>query len=465
MKILNTMTGKKEEFVPIKEGKISMYVCGPTVYNFFHIGNARPFVIFDTMRRYLKYLGYEVTYVQNFTDVDDKIIAKANEEGVEAGQISEKYIREYFKDAKALNIMPADIHPRVSENMPEIISFIDSLIKQGHAYESDGDVYFDVSSFKDYGKLSKQSKEELISGARVKVNEEKRNPLDFALWKKMKPGEPYWDSPWGGGRPGWHIECSAMSRKYLGETIDIHGGGQDLIFPHHENEIAQSESLSKKPFVHYRMHNGYINVDNVKMSKSLGNFFTVRDISEKFDLEAVRLFIVSAHYKSPINFSEDSIKQAANALERLYNVKNNLKYAADNSSAEPSDKEEDFIKGMDKFKNEFEEAMNDDLNTANALSALFELARYINIYLSGNAISAHCAKTSYDRYMMLADILGLLYKDEETSLDDKINEMIEKRQKARREKDFRLADEIRDELREMGIELKDTREGVKWRKL
>ncbi len=465
MKILNTMTGKKEEFVPIKEGKISMYVCGPTVYNFFHIGNARPFVIFDTMRRYLKYLGYEVTYVQNFTDVDDKIIAKANEEGVEAGQISEKYIREYFKDAKALNIMPADIHPRVSENMPEIISFIDSLIKQGHAYESDGDVYFDVSSFKDYGKLSKQSKEELISGARVKVNEEKRNPLDFALWKKMKPGEPYWDSPWGGGRPGWHIECSAMSRKYLGETIDIHGGGQDLIFPHHENEIAQSESLSKKPFVHYWMHNGYINVDNVKMSKSLGNFFTVRDISEKFDLEAVRLFIVSAHYKSPINFSEDSIKQAANALERLYNVKNNLKYAADNSSAEPSDKEEDFIKGMDKFKNEFEEAMNDDLNTANALSALFELARYINIYLSGNAISAHCAKTSYDRYMMLADILGLLYKDEETSLDDKINEMIEKRQKARREKDFRLADEIRDELREMGIELKDTREGVKWRKL
>ncbi len=463
MKIYNTATGLKEDFVPASGKSVKIYVCGPTVYNYFHIGNARPFVIFDVLRRYLKYRGYDVTYVQNFTDVDDKIISRANEEGITPAELSEKYIAEYFKDAAGLNILKADAHPKVSENMDEIIALIAGLIEKGYAYNADGNVYYRVASFKNYGKLSGQSMDDLISGARVEVSEEKENPLDFALWKKMKQGEPYWESPWGRGRPGWHIECSAMSRKYLGETIDVHGGGQDLIFPHHENEIAQSEADSGKPFVRYWMHNGYINVDNVKMSKSLGNFFTVRDISEKFDLEAVRLFIVSAHYKSPINFSDESLIQARSALERLYNVKNNLAFAIENAKTEAMGEEEKaWAQDLDAFMWGFNDAMDDDLNTANALSELFEMAKYINVGLA-KGLSQEAARTALDAYTALADVLGLLYKKEEI-LDEDVEKLIAARADARKNKDFARADAIRDELLDRGIVLEDTREGVKWRR-
>ncbi len=464
MKLSNTLTNKKEEFIPIKEKQVSIYVCGPTVYNYFHIGNARPFIVFDVLRRYLKYKGYEVKYVQNFTDVDDKIIKKANEEGISSQLLSDKYIKEYFTDAHGLNITDADVHPRVSETIPDIIEFIQDLINKGYAYEKNGSVYYRVKAFKDYGKLSKQSMDELMAGARVEVNDEKDDPLDFVLWKVKKDNEPYWVSPWGEGRPGWHIECSTMSRKYLAETIDIHGGGKDLIFPHHENEIAQSEARSSKPFAHYWLHNGYINVDNEKMSKSLGNFFTVREISEKFDLEAVRLFILSVQYKNPINFSDESLKQAQSALERLYNVKNNLKYLLERSSDnKPNENETLLIESLQKHIELFDMAMDDDINTAAATAQLFDMAKTINTYVN-ETTSKETLKKAIELYMLPANILGLLYKEKEELLDTDVEKLIQDRIDARKNKDFARADEIRDELKTKGIILEDTREGVKWKR-
>ena len=467
MKLFNTLTNRKEEFVPIKEGEVKMYVCGPTVYNFIHLGNARPFTVFDVLRRYFIYKGNKVTYVQNFTDVDDKIINRSHEEGISPKEVADKYIAEYVTDAHGLGITDADVHPRVSETIPEIIEFIQGLIDSGHAYlSSDGSVYYRVNSFKDYGKLSHQSIDDLMSGARVDVNESKEDPLDFALWKAKKEGEPYWESPWGDGRPGWHIECSAMSKKYLGETIDIHSGGKDLVFPHHENEIAQSEALSGKEFAHYWLHNGYINVDNVKMSKSLGNFFTIRDISEKFDLEVVRLFILSVQYRSPINFSDESLRQQEAALERLYNVRNNLSYLLEGDrSASPMTEEEKAWTGeLNERLRLFEEDMEDDINTAGALGEMFEMARIINSNAS-EASTKEALSEAMRIFMIPAGILGILTKKkEEELLDEDIQKLIDERTEARKRKDFARSDEIRDLLKAKGITLEDTREGVKWRR-
>lgn len=464
MKIYNTLTRKKEEFAPLEENKVRMYVCGPTVYNYFHIGNARPFIIFDVLRRYFIYKGYDVKYIQNFTDVDDKIISAANEEGLTPRQISEKYIEEYFKDARGLGIRDADVHPKVSENIPEIIDIIKRLIDKSHAYDVGGNVYFRVGSFPEYGKLSGQDINDLMSGARIEPSDEKESPLDFALWKKKKEGEIYWDSPWGQGRPGWHIECSAMSRKYLGDTIDIHGGGQDLIFPHHENETAQSVAANGRDFVRYWMHNGYINIDNQKMSKSLGNFFTIRDISEKYDLEAVRMFILSAHYKVPVNFSDEVLKQTQAGLERLYNTKNNLGFLLKNAKDAPVlHEEQEIIDRLSGLIKEFEEHMEDDLNTANALSSIFEMSRTINSAADENTSKA--ALEEYKRmYMIPTDVLGILTKKEELLSED-IETLIKQRQQARENKDFAKSDEIRDRLKELGVALEDTKEGVKWRRI
>ncbi|RGD74991.1 cysteine--tRNA ligase [Anaerofustis stercorihominis] len=466
MKLYNTLTRKKEEFVPINEGEVNMYVCGPTVYNFFHIGNARPFIIFDTLRRYLEYKGYKVNYVQNFTDIDDKIINKAKEEHTTSKAVADKYIKEYFTDAKGLGIKEATVHPRVSECIGDIIDLISDLEKNGYAYNVDGNVYYRVSKFKDYGKLSKKPIDELISGARVEVNDEKESPLDFALWKKQKEdSEIAFDSPWGKGRPGWHIECSAMSRKYLGSTIDIHGGGEDLIFPHHENEIAQSEGANGKDFVHYFVHNGYININNEKMSKSKGNFFMVRDISKDFDLEVVRLFMLSAHYKTPVNFSFDILKQTQSGLNRLYNTKENLLYLLDKAKDKDlKEDEKEFINSLPKYREEFKNAMEDDINTANAVSTIYDLSKDINSNVNENS-SKEMIKKSYEMYMELNGVLGLLTKEKEDEiLEDEILELIEKRQEARKNKDFALADKIRDDLLDKGIVLEDTREGVKWHK-
>lgn len=466
MKLYNTLTRKKEEFVPINEGEVNMYVCGPTVYNFFHIGNARPFIIFDTLRRYLEYKGYKVNYVQNFTDIDDKIINKAKEEHTTSKAVADKYIKEYFTDAKGLGIKEATVHPRVSECIGDIIDLISDLEKNGYAYNVDGNVYYRVSKFKDYGKLSKKPIDELISGARVEVNDEKESPLDFALWKKQKEdSEIAFDSPWGKGRPGWHIECSAMSRKYLGSTIDIHGGGEDLIFPHHENEIAQSEGANGKDFVHYFVHNGYININNEKMSKSKGNFFMVRDISKDFDLEVVRLFMLSAHYKTPVNFSFDILKQTQSGLNRLYNTKENLLYLLDKAKDKDlKEDEKEFINALPKYRDEFKNAMEDDINTANAVSTIYDLSKDINSNVNENS-SKEMIKKSYDMYMELNGVLGLLTKEKEDEiLEDEILKLIEKRQEARKNKDFALADKIRDDLLDKGIVLEDTREGVKWHK-
>ena len=381
MRLYNTMTNQKEDFKPIEENTVKMYVCGPTVYNFFHLGNARPFIIFDVLRRYFIYKGYDVKYIQNFTDVDDKIINAANEAGITSKELSEKYIAEYFTDVHALGIHDADANPKVSEHIKDIVGLIEDLVAKGYAYNVDGNVYFRVSAFPEYGKLSKQPLDDLMSGARIEVNDEKENPLDFSLWKKYKEGEPYWESPWGKGRPGWHIECSAMSRSYLGETIDIHGGGQDLIFPHHENEIAQSEAANGKPFVNYWLHNGYINVDNVKMSKSLGNFFMIRDILKEFDPEVVRLFILSVHYRNPLNFSDDSLRQIESGLERLYNVKNDLLFKIEHAqNIEMSKDEKEWTEALQKHIDDFEASMEDDINTATAVSSLFEMGKDINIH-------------------------------------------------------------------------------------
>lgn len=461
MKLYNSLTRKKEEFVPLKEGEVKMYVCGPTVYNYFHVGNARPFMMFDILRRYMEYKGLKVTYVQNFTDVDDKIINRANEEGVSSLEISEKYIEEYFKDADALGIRRATIHPKVTETMDDIIAFISVLIEKGFAYEVDGDVYFDTKRFNEYGKLSKQSIDDLVSGARIEVNEQKKNAVDFALWKKQKPGEPYWESPWGQGRPGWHIECSVMSTKYLGETIDIHAGGQDLIFPHHENEIAQSEAYSGKQYVNYWVHNGYINIDNEKMSKSKGNFFTVRDILAKYDPEVIRFFMIQAQYRSPINFSQELIEAAQNGLERLYNAKENLEHLIENTvRLEMNDDEKKIFDNFDDYRVKYIEAMDDDLNTADAVAAIFELVKAFNTNLNGDS-SKEILKKSMDLMMELAGVMGILSKEKDVINDD-IEALIQERTQARQNKDWATADRIRDELAARGIVLEDTPQGIKW---
>ncbi len=461
MKIYNSLTRKKEEFVPLTPKKVKMYVCGPTVYNYFHIGNARPFVVFDTMRRYLEYRGYDVTYVQNFTDIDDKILAKANEEELKPIQISEKYIEEYFKDAETLGIKKASFHPKVTENIDDIIYFIKKLIDKGYAYVVNGDVYFDTSKFEEYGKLSRQSIEDLEAGARIEVNDVKKNPMDFALWKARKEGEIGWKTEWGEGRPGWHIECSVMATKYLGETIDIHAGGQDLIFPHHENEIAQSEACTGKMFSRYWMHNGYIMIDNEKMSKSKGNFFTARDILKEFDGEVVRFFLLSAQYRSPINFSKELIEQAKNGLERLYHAKNNIEHLLKNTKdSNLSDKEVLQIEKLLKHKDRFINAMDDDLNTADAIAAIFELVKDMNLMIDGNS-SKEFMQKSYDLFMELSGVLGFLSRENDKDIDNEIQRLVEERQKARAEKKYALADKIRDELKEKGFLLEDTPQGVR----
>jgi cysteinyl-tRNA synthetase len=464
MKIYNTLTRKKEEFVPQKEGEVTMYSCGPTVYDYFHIGNARPFIIFDTMRRYLEYIGYKVTFVQNFTDIDDKMIRRANEEGITVQQLGERFIAEYFQDAKALGIREATVHPKATENIDAIIKLVKQLEDNGYAYEVDGDVYFSTKKFKEYGKLSKQPLEDLEAGARIDVSEQKQNGMDFALWKKQKPGEPAWESPWGLGRPGWHIECSAMANKYLGETIDIHSGGQDLIFPHHENEIAQSECAHCKPFARYWMHNGYININNQKMSKSLGNFFTVRDIAKEYDYEVIRFFMLSAHYRNPVNFSDLLMEQAKSAVERVYTCIDHLEFLLGSSEERPLTKpEEQFEKTIEDCRGKFMMAMDDDLNTADAIAAIFDIVYAVNTGLSNEAANAQQAvRKALDTIRELGNVLGLFTKKKETSLDKEIEGLIGQREKARQEKNWAVADEIRDRLKAMNIELKDTPMGVKW---
>lgn len=460
MKIYNTMTGKKEEFVPIEEGKVKIYVCGPTVYNFFHIGNARPFVVFDTLRRYFKYRGYDVKFVQNFTDVDDKIIRRAKEEGISAPEVSEKYIKEYFEDAKALNVIPADVHPKVSEHIPEIIDFIQTLIDKGYAYEADGDVYYSTRKFKEYGKLSGQNIDDLESGARIAIGEVKKDPLDFALWKAQKePDEIAWKSPWGMGRPGWHIECSTMAKKHLGDTIDIHGGGQDLQFPHHENEIAQSEACNGVPFARYWMHNGYITVDGVKMSKSLNNFFTVRDIRKEFSGDFIRFFLLSGQYRNPINFSDTEMNSVKQGYDRIVNAVETLEFLSKNGKDEWQDGEKEALDKLDEYKKEFIAAMDDDLNTAVAISTIFEMVSRVNQVVHDGG-SKDFAAAALGRIMELASVLGILQDEEEDSIGEDIQALVEERQQARKEKNWARADEIRDALAEKGYTLKDTPQGV-----
>lgn len=468
MKIFNSMSRQKEEFVPIQPGKVSIYACGPTVYNFIHVGNARPIILFDVLRRYFEYRGYDVTFVQNFTDVDDKIIKRANEEGITSQEVAEKYIQEYFTDAQGLGVRPATIHPKATENMQQIIDMVQTLIDKGYAYPvENGDVYYRTLKFKGYGKLSHQPIEDLQSGARIAVGDVKENPLDFALWKAAKPGEPAWDSPWGPGRPGWHIECSAMSNRYLGKTIDIHCGGEDLQFPHHENEIAQSEAANGCEFVHYWMHNGFLNIDNRKMSKSLGNFFTVREAAEAYGYETIRLFMLSAHYRSPLNYSADILHQAQNSLDRLYSAEDHLKYLAENGAeGDKNAAEAALADTFDSYRQRFDEAMDDDFNTANAISVLFELVRAINIATADeNQPTKAGAQACLDMVHEFTDVLGLLYSRKEESLDEKVEQMIADRQAARATKNWAEADRIRDELKAMGIELKDTKQGVQWKKI
>ena len=456
MWIYNTMSRKKEELVPLHEGKLGIYACGPTVYNYIHIGNARPIIMFDVLRRYLEWRGYDVTFVQNFTDIDDKMIRRANEEGTTVKELGERFIAEYLKDAKALGVRPATVHPKATEHIPEIIALVQKLIDKGLAYVSRDGVYFDTEKFPGYGKLSGQNLEDLESGARIQVDENKRHPMDFAIWKARKEGEPYWEAPFGAGRPGWHIECSAMSMKYLGETLDIHCGGQDLIFPHHENEIAQSEAANGCEFAHYWMHNGFINVDNHKMSKSLGNFFTVRDVAEKYGYEPIRYMMVSCQYRSPINYSYEVIEQAKNSLERLYTCRDNIDFALKNAA--DGGEVPEFI---EKRKQEFIAAMDDDLNTADALAAIFMLVRDINTLIAegaGKASLEACA----DMFDQLTGVLGLVYNRKTEALDSDIEALIEQRTAARKAKDFKTADEIRDKLKAMGIVLEDTPQGVKW---
>ncbi len=459
MRIFNTLTREKDEFKPITEGEVKIYACGPTVYNYIHIGNARPLCVFDVLRRYLEWRGYKVKFVQNFTDIDDKLIRKANEEGITVPEVAERYIKEFWTDAKGLNIREATVHPRATENIDEIQRIISVLVEKGFAYESGGDVYYRAKKFPGYGKLSHQPLEELEAGARIDVAEIKEDPMDFCLWKGAKPGEPFWDSPWGKGRPGWHIECSAMAGRYLGKTIDIHCGGLDLIFPHHENEIAQSEAANGCEFAHYWMHNGFINVDNHKMSKSLGNFFTVRDVAEKYGYEPIRYLMISSQYRSPINYSVDIIEQGKNALDRLYTCRDNLDFALKNAA--DGGEIPEFI---ETHRRAFTKAMEDDLNTADALAAVFTLVRDIN-----TAVAAGAGKAAIEAFISVFDeltgVLGLVYNRNTNSLDKEVEELIEKRTAARKARDFAAADAIRDRLREMGIVLEDTPQGVKWSRL
>ena len=462
MKVYNTLTRKKEELVPITPGEIKIYACGPTVYNYIHIGNARPLCIFDILRRYLEYRGYNVKFVQNFTDIDDKIIRRANEEHVDFSEISERYIKEFWTDADGLNVRHATINPKATENIDAIIQIISTLIEKGYAYEAQGDVYFSTEKFKDYGKLSHQPLEDLEAGARIMVGEVKREPMDFAVWKAAKPGEPAWDSPWGKGRPGWHIECSAMNWRYLGDTIDIHCGGQDLIFPHHENEIAQSECFTGNPFAHYWMHNGYINVDNVKMSKSLGNFFTVRDVAEKYGYEPIRYLLISAQYRSPINYSTDIIEQCIAALNRLYTCRDSLDFELKNAADAEHDGDKAIIDGFNKYREQFIAAMDDDLNTADAIASIFELVRDINTNVVGKTPSKALVEGAIAMFDELTGVLGLVYNRKTETLDSDVEALIEARTNARKEKNWAEADRIRDQLKEMGIVLEDTAQGVKW---
>lgn len=467
MKIYNTMTRKKEEFIPLEEGKVKMYVCGPTVYNFIHLGNARPFTVFDTLRRYFEYRGYEVTYIQNFTDVDDKIIKRSHEEGISPEEVAEKYIKEYFIDCDGLGIKRATVHPQVTDNIENIIVFVQDLIDKGYAYEAGGDVLFRTRKFKEYGKLSHQNIEELELGARIDVDDKKEDPLDFVLWKAKKDGEPGWQSPWGEGRPGWHIECSVMSNRYLGNTIDIHAGGQDLQFPHHENEIAQSECRNGHTFARYWMHNGYINVDGEKMSKSLGNFFTVRDISEKYDLGLVRFFLLATQYRNPVNFSDTVLEQAKAGLERLTNARDNAEFILGNlDDSGLRDEEKDLAAGLDKYRERFIEAMDDDLNTADAISVIFELAKFMNTNISDQS-SKEFVQLNLDIFNELTGVMNIANKsvEEDDILSQKVEDLIAKRAQAKKEKNFALADQIRDELAAMGIAIEDTRQGVKWKRI
>jgi cysteinyl-tRNA synthetase len=465
VKLYNTLTRKKEEFKPIKDDEVTMYVCGPTVYNYIHVGNARPLVVFDTLRRYFIYKGYKVKYTVNFTDIDDKLIKRANEENKTVKEIADKYIEEFMKDAEGLSLYEEEtMHPRATEFIDKIIEFVDDLVKKGAAYNVDGNVYFDITKAHDYGKLSKKNIDELKSGARIEVSEEKKNPMDFALWKKAKEGEPSWDSPWGKGRPGWHIECSVMAKELLGESIDIHAGGEDLQFPHHENEIAQTETLTGKPFANYWLHNAMINVDNKKMSKSEMNFFTVREISQEFDLEVLRFFILSAHYRNPINFSKELMEQAKKALDRLYNGKFHMEYLLSKAEdREINEEEKEMLKQVDIYVKDFINSMEDDINTADAIASLFELIKFTNSNFSEKT-SKSVIQYAYDNLIKLSKILGILNKENEI-LEDEILELIEKRTQARKNKDYQLADKIRDQLKEMGIILEDTPEGVKWKRI
>jgi len=464
MKLYNTLTRKKEEFKTITPGEVKMYVCGPTVYNYFHIGNGRTFIVFDTVRRYLEYRGYKVKFIQNFTDIDDKMIKKANEENITVKELGDRFIEEYYKDADALNIERATTNPRATEFIDEIVAFVQDLIDRGYAYEVDGDVYFQTKKFDEYGKLSGQNLEDLQAGARISVDERKKDPMDFAIWKNQKPGEPAWKSPWGMGRPGWHIECSCMAHKLLGETIDIHAGGYDLIFPHHENEIAQSECRTGKVFANYWMHSAFLNINNQKMSKSLNNFFTAREILEEYEPDVVRMFMLSGHYRTQLNFSKELLDSTKTGLERLYNSISNLENLLEEVKEDSlKDSEKEYVNKIQGYKEKYIEKMDDDFNTADAISTIFDMVRDINTNISGDS-SKELVKICLDMIRELGAPLGILQKSTKTSLDEEIEALIQKRQQARKDRNWALADEIRDELKARGIVLEDTPQGVRWKR-
>ena len=469
MKLFNTMTMRKEEFVPLEEGKVKMYACGPTVYNYIHVGNARPIIMFDVLRRYLEYRGYDVTFVQNFTDVDDKIINRANEEGISSAEVAEKYIAEYYKDAHGLGVREATVHPRATDNIQGIIDIVSTLVEKGYAYEVNGDVYFRTLKFKDYGKLSHQPLEELQAGARIDVTDVKENPMDFALWKAAKPGEPYWESPWGKGRPGWHIECSAMSMRYLGKTLDIHCGGQDLTFPHHENEIAQSEAANGCEFVRYWVHNGFISIDNKKMSKSLGNFFTVREAAEAYGCPTIRMFMLMSHYRSPLNYSGEILLQAKAARERVETAMENLRFLTKNApEGNLTAEQQAFVDSLPGYRQRFIDAMEDDFNTADAIAVIFELVREANAATAAEKQPVRAvAQAALDLLEELNGVVGIVYgnEDDDAELTAKVEAMIEARTQAKKDRNYAEADRIRDELKDMGIAIMDTKQGVQWKKI